>query len=198
MIDDRLTVVLTRIPHPLQSERFILGIDGLSRSGKTTLVKKLKTVLEQQTAVQVFHIDDYIEKRNKRYNTGEEEWFEYYGLQWDVKGLQESFFSQLRCGTEITLPFYESETDTITNQMVNLSEACVIIIEGVFLQRSEWREYFDLMVYLDCPRDKRFMRESVHTQTLWEKFQNRYWPAEDYYVKTEKPEKNADLVLIDK
>ncbi|AZB41711.1 hypothetical protein CEF21_05020 [Bacillus sp. FJAT-42376] len=199
MDDDQLTALLTRIPSSLQKERFILGVDGLSRSGKTTLVKKLKTLLEQNhTPVYVFHIDDYIEKRNKRYNTGQKEWFEYYGLQWNVNGLKETFFSRLRSESEITLPFYESETDTMINQLVKLPEACVIIIEGVFLQRGEWREFFDFMVFLDCPRDKRFLRESAHTQVLMEKFQNRYWPAEDYYVKMEKPEENADLVLIEK
>lgn len=71
----------------------------------------------------------------------------------------------------------------------------MIIIEGVFLQRSEWRSFYDYVVYLDCPRNKRFLRESNATQKDIEKFRNRYWQAEDYYLKMEAPAKQANLIL---
>jgi uridine kinase len=59
---------------------------------------------------------------------------------------------------------------------------CVVIIEGVFLQRKEWREFFDYIVYLDCPRETRFLREGEIVKGNIEKFRNRYWKAEDYYL----------------
>ena len=53
------------------------------------------------------------------------------------------------------------------------------------------------MVYLDCPRETRFLRESKKTQKNLSKFENRYWKAEDYYLETELPKDRADLVIID-
>ena len=44
----------------------------------------------------------------------------------------------------------------------------VIVIEGVFLQRKEWRDFFHYMVYLDCPRETRFLRESEETQKTFQ------------------------------
>ncbi len=56
-------------------KRFVLGIDGLSRLGKTTLVKQLEQKLKQKGAsFYIFHIDDHIVERNKRYHTKFEEW----------------------------------------------------------------------------------------------------------------------------
>jgi uridine kinase len=176
--------------------RFILGVDGLSRSGKTTLVKKLcQKLKENNIPFHVFHIDNHIVERNQRYNTEHEEWFEYYNLQWDIDWLSNNFFNKLRHSTQFRLPFYDNESDAHIIHTIKLPNACVIVIEGVFLQRKEWRSFYDYLVYLDCPRDKRFLRESDNTQKYITKFINRYWKAEEFYLKTEVPEKNADLVL---
>ncbi|HWJ77174.1 MAG TPA: hypothetical protein VNR61_03740, partial [Niallia sp.] len=62
------------------------------------------------------------------------------------------------------------------------------------LQRMEWRSFFDFMIYLDCSREKRFARESLETQQKLDKFKNRYWKAEDYYLDSLKPQEQADFV----
>ena len=44
-----------------RENRFILGIDGLSRSGKTTFVANLKENMKQESIpFHIFHIDDHI------------------------------------------------------------------------------------------------------------------------------------------
>ncbi|EEM05139.1 kinase [Bacillus pseudomycoides] len=178
------------------SNRFILGIDGLSRSGKTTLVKQLEDELKQKDIpFHIFHIDDHIVERNKRYDTGYEEWYEYYQLQWDVEWLRQYFFHKLRIENQLNLPFYNHQTDSYEMREVIIPKPCVIVIEGVFIQRKEWRAYFDYMVYLDCPREQRFLRESEEIQKNRPKFERRYWKAEDFYLRTEFPKRRADLVL---
>jgi uridine kinase len=176
--------------------RFILGIDGLSRSGKTTLTKTIKQELyDRNIEVCVFHLDDYIVERNRRYDTGKEEWYEYYNLQWDVLWLRNNLFGGLRTRNYLSLPKYHDESDRHSVQDVKIPEKCVLMVEGVFLQRKEWRDFFDLVIYLDCSRDVRFSRESEVTQNKIEKFINRYWKAEDYYLSIEDPRKRADKVF---
>lgn len=178
------------------SNRFILGIDGLSRSGKTTLVKQLEDELKQKDIpFHIFHIDDHIVERSKRYNTKHEEWYEYYQLQWDVEWLQQHLFHKLRMANQLTIPFYDHQTDFCEMRELIIPNPCVIVIEGIFLQRKEWREYFDYMVYLDCQREQRFLRENEETQKNLLKFEHRYWKAEDFYLKTEFPKQNANLVI---
>ncbi|ASN06018.1 kinase [Virgibacillus necropolis] len=196
-------IVLNIISKAKIDNRFILGIDGLSRSGKTTLVKKVsKDSQDKKTPFYVFHMDDHIVEHDKRYNTGYKEWFEYYHLQWDVQWdvqwLIDHFFKKLKEASELKLPFYDKESDTPIYRNIKLSSKCIILIEGVFIQRSEWKRFFDYVVFLDCPRDKRFLRESSSTQKNVEKFRNRYWKAEDYYLITEGPINQADLVIKEK
>ncbi|EJQ60118.1 uridine kinase [Bacillus mycoides] len=179
-----------------KDERFILGIDGLSRSGKTTLVKELEADMKQSgIPFHIFHIDDHITERNKRYNTGFAEWYEYYNLQWDIEWLQRNFFWKLQSDIQVQLPFYHDETDICEMKEIQLPLVGVIIVEGVFLQRKEWRNFFHYMVYLDCSRETRFLRESPETQKNLSKFQSRYWKAEEHYLEAELPRDRADLVV---
>jgi len=179
-----------------KENRFILGIDGLSRSGKTTFVTNLKENMKQESIpFHIFHIDDHIVERNKRYDTGFEEWHEYYYLQWDIEWLRQKLFQKLQTETKLNLPFYNDVTDSCEMKKVQIPIVGVIVIEGVFLQRKEWRDFFHYMVYLDCPRETRFLRESEKTQKKLSKFQNRYWKAEDYYLETELPKEQADLII---
>ncbi len=195
-LEDSILTLVEKIPQLENGNRVILGIDGLSRSGKTTFANKVKQALQEKNVpLQIFHIDDYIVERKRRYNTEKEEWFEYYNLQWDVEWLKNNFFQKLKISNELHLPTYDNHSDTHRVKSVTLPKTCFIIVEGVFLQRSEWKRFYDFMLYIDCPREKRFNRESVSTQSNMEKFKNRYWKAEDYYIKTEAPIKQADLVL---
>ncbi len=187
---------LTDIPVLRPGQRLVIGLDGLSRSGKTTLTHAVERYLRTRNfPVIVFHLDDYIVERSKRYGTGHEEGYEYYHLQWNTEALRTDLFGKLKSANAISLPKYEERNDGHALQTTDLPDSCVILVEGVFLQRTEWRTYLDTAVYLDCPRDVRFARESESTQTNLHKFTNRYWKGEDYYLSTVHPEQSADLIV---
>lgn len=178
------------------TNRLILGIDGLSRSGKTTFVDELNNrLIQEKKTVCIFHIDDHIVERKHRYNTGFESWYEYYNLQWDVELIRNQFFSKLNHAEAIELPFYNSALDKVEIKSVHIPSNCMVIVEGVFLQRPEWRDFFDFILYLDCPKDTRFERESASTRENIEKFRSRYWKAEDYYLESVDPIANADMII---
>lgn len=191
-VDTLVRTILNRY----DGERFIIGVDGLSRAGKTTVVAEIRQMLiEDEQNVCVFHIDDHIVERKKRYDTGFPQWHEYYNFQWDVGHLQKELFERLRNAREINLPFYDSERDETANKTVVIPSGCIVIIEGVFLQREEWRHFFDFVVYLDCSRETRFQRETARTQEQIEKFNTRYWKAEDHYLETVRPLSNAHMII---
>lgn len=177
---------------------FVVAIDGLSGAGKTTLVSHLSN----EPSIYVLHIDDYIVERDRRYQTGQPEPVEYYVLQWDVSRLERELFRPLRNGiTELTLPRYVYERDIIAEEIVDISFAHTVVVEGIFLQRPEWRSYFDYVIYLDCPRKVRYERALNRDTYLGdptarlEKYKRRYWPGEDLYLQHVDPKRGADIVL---
>ncbi|WP_214785704.1 kinase [Exiguobacterium sp. s183] len=177
---------------------FVVAIDGLSGAGKTTLVSRLS----EEPTILVLHIDDYIVERDKRYETGQPESTEYYALQWDVSRLENELFRPLTEGVkELALPRYDHERDVIVEEVIDVSSAYTIVVEGIFLQRPEWRPYYDYVVYLDCPREVRYERVlnrdtylGVPEERL-AKYKRRYWPGEDLYLQLVDPKRGADIVL---
>lgn len=178
------------------SGRAILGIDGFSRTGKTKLSKELEAhLMKQGLTVYVFHIDDFIVEKKRRYGTGLEEWQEYYFLQWEAEHLAEFFLGKLKTAEQLDLWVYDADRDSRSLQTFTLPGEGVILIEGVFLQRKEWRHFFDCVAYLECPADQRFLRESETMRGNSALLKRRYWKAEAYYEEMLRPAEQADWVL---
>ncbi|WP_188386108.1 kinase [Ornithinibacillus halotolerans] len=195
--------LLTRYKNQIKKHHpFIVGIDGLGGAGKTTIIKKLSEELEDKGYhVITIHIDDHIVESSKRYNTGNEEWYEYYYLQWDINLLQLELFQALYDGKKlINLPYYNKSTDTVSIKQINITPTSIIIIEGIFIQRQEWRTYFDFVIFIDCPykvRTERVLNRDLYIgdyQSRLNKYQRRYWIAEEHYMKTENPLEKADVI----
>ena len=196
MMEDEVVQILKRLPPLQRGELLIVGIDGLSRSGKTTLAAGLVQHFEKKEIPAIsFHLDDFIVERSRRYGTGEEEWVEYYQLQWETGWLRKHLFQRLKNAKELTLPFYDAQTDQRQLREIELPESCMLIVEGVFLQRKEWKGCCDYVIYIESLKEVRFERETAAVQQNTEKFRNRYWKAEDYYTAGMKPQKNADFIV---
>ncbi|MEI3601459.1 MULTISPECIES: hypothetical protein [unclassified Oceanobacillus] len=102
--------------------------------------------------------------------------------------------------SKLTLPCYDISVDQHKRNTISISEDSIILIEGIFLQRKEWKTYFDFIVFVNCSKEKRFARIVKRdtylgdNQIILEKYKKRYWLAEDYYLETENPVKSADIV----
>ncbi len=196
--------ILERMKHLSELNRpRIIGIDGLSGAGKTTITETIiKELTNAAYEVAVIHIDDLIVERAKRYNTGHPEWYEYYSLQWDVQETKEKLLEAVyKEFSHLNLKYYDKENDRCYMKSINLEQCNVLLIEGIFLQRKDWKKFFDFMIYLDCPEDiryKRVLQRDAYIGNMserLEKYKRRYWIAEEYYLQEENPIENADIVI---
>ncbi|MGE7842567.1 P-loop NTPase fold protein [Lysinibacillus sp. NPDC093712] len=196
-----ITEVIKRFNSLDRGQRpLIVAIDGLGGAGKTSFVSKLASALKNDCMVNILHIDDYIVESEKRYNTGNEEWFEYYYLQWDIKFIKECLLKIHNGHQELTLPFYNRTTNSVINSKKLFVSNSILLIEGVFLQRNEWRRFYDYTIFLECPRhvrEKRVLKRDSYigdVSAIRMKYENRYWVAEEYYLKKEVPLQKTDII----
>lgn len=197
--------ILNRVKDLKSSNRaLVVGIDGLSGSGKTTLSRGLKAEIENigYDAV-VFHIDDFINDRSIRYDDSKEEWYCFYYIQWRYNYLVNEVLKHVHNGEEVhkDIELYNKEKDSYDVVKLDITKNTVVILEGVFLQRTEIRKYLDLVVYLDVPREVRLERVILRDtyiggkEEVLNKYERRYLPGEEKYIKEHEPAKNADIVI---
>ncbi|WP_055070272.1 uridine kinase [Clostridium massiliamazoniense] len=188
----------------LSKKIYIVGIDGLGGAGKSTIVNSLKLQLEKENyPTYILHIDDFIHPKHIRYDSTKEEWYCYYNIQWRYDYLVEEILSPIKKGNEINkvIELYDKENDKYILQSLYIPHGSILILEGVFLQRKELRNYLDFVIYLDVPQEVRLNRVLVRDsyigslEDIKNKYQRRYFPAENKYLLEYCPIENADFVL---
>lgn len=178
----------------------IIGIDGLGGSGKTTFSKILQQRLDH---AKLFHLDDFIYPKSIRYDQNVSEQEAYYNKQWRYEYLVESILKPLKNGLPINglIEFYNKENDDYEKKQVTVPTGGTIIVEGVFLQREQLREYFDTVIFIDLDKDDRLelvLGRDHYIGTndeIMKKYECRYFPAENRYLKEYDPVRLADRVL---
>ncbi|RAK22080.1 uridine kinase [Anoxybacillus vitaminiphilus] len=199
----QLHILISKIKK--KNQTFVLGFDGFGGSGKTTLANDYKRLIEKEgLRVTLLHLDDIIRKKQDRYNTSFPEWYEYYYLQWDVGYIRQQILEPLQKSgfLDSYIQFYDKNLDQHYEKKVVVPEKSVCMIEGVFLQREEWRPYFDFVYFVDCGKDKRLKRilkRDTYIGNVAEivrKYEVRYFPAEEYYEKKRNPKSLANEVIV--
>lgn len=76
----------------------------------------------------------------------------------------------------------------------------ILLIEGVFLQRHEWEQFYDYTVFLECSleiRKERVLKRDSYIGdelAILKKYKQRYWMAEQYYLEKESPLQKANII----
>ncbi len=181
----------------------IIGIDGLGGAGKSTICEALREKLSDHGyQVVLLHIDELITKRNVRYNSQYPEWQCYYDLQWrfDYFNNIVNQMKNVQYG-EVEIEIYDKDNDDYAIQKEILGDKILILVEGIFLQRKEYDQIFDYMIYIDVPevvRLQRVLRRDIYIgddKEITEKYENRYFPAERKYVEEYSPMEKADYII---
>jgi len=177
----------------------LIGIDGLGGSGKTMYAYKLQKQLEGSM---ILHLDEFVHKKEIRYNKNYEEWYCYYHLQWRYDYLIQKLLLPLKSGLDVneTIEVYNRETDSYILRKFEIPVGTTVIIEGVFLQRPELRPYFESVIYLELDKETRLKRISNrdiymgNKKEIALKYEQRYFPAEEKYIEQCNPVALADIV----
>ncbi|AFS79047.1 uridine kinase [Gottschalkia acidurici 9a] len=144
--------------HIWENKNYIIGIDGGTGAGKTTLTDELSHRLKAiGLSTLTLHIDDFIHKRNIRYDSSKDEWLCFYSLQWRYDYLINEILSNVKNKQSINkyIEMYDKKIDEYKEIKLVVESPYIILLEGVFLQRKELRKFLDYTIFIDVPRNVR-------------------------------------------
>lgn len=185
------------------NKNYVVGIDGGTGAGKSTLADSLQCQLKKLgLTIITLHIDDFIHKKSIRYDNSKEEWFCFYNLQWRYDYLTNEMLVPAKANQNLNknIEIYNKQIDEYKKISLIAKTPYVVILEGIFLQRVELKKFLDYTIFIDVPREERLKRVLCrdtyigNEREIIDKYERRYFPAEDYYLKEYNPIKIADLV----
>jgi uridine kinase len=203
VIDDLVRRILAvERDHPVR-----VGIDGPSAAGKTTLADDLAGALRAMTRRTVIRaeLDHFMRMVTDRdaypYDSPES----YYLDAWDYPAIRRELLRPLGPGGDRR--YRTALTDaagTVTRDLpVHVApDDAILLADGVFLQRPELDEHWDLRIYLHVDAAES-LRRGVARDAAWmggagaaeRRYRTKYLPGEERYRAEVRPRERADIVV---
>jgi uridine kinase len=183
-----------------------VGIDGIDAAGKTFLANEIASLLiEMGYPVIRASLDGFHNPRNIRHNRGgySPEGYYYDSFNYDL--LKSCLLEPLGTkGNRICRSkAFDFKTDSeILTDEIQVTNAHILIFDGVFLFRHEILPYWDLRIFVDISFKeslKRALNRDLdlfgNEEEILKRYQQRYIPGQKIYIGLEKPFEKADIII---
>jgi uridine kinase len=131
------------------------AIDGVSGAGKTTFADELAAIVrELGRPVVRASVDGFHNPRAIRYRKGQTSPDGYYEDSYDYEALHRNLLAPLGPGgsRRYRIASFDHFTDSpVEHPLCEAPAEAVLIFDGIFVQRPELRDYWDVGVFLDVP-----------------------------------------------
>ena len=189
------------IAHPTR-----VAIDGPPAAGKTTLGDELAVVLRAQGREVIrASIESFLLPRSQRYRRGEYSAEGCYHDSFDFDALRRVLLDPLGPGGDrrFQQAVYDRPTETTVSQPVTTAPAdAVLIFDGVFLQRPELIDRWDLRIFVSAALEVALDRARTRDLALFgsateveRRHRERYRPSQQFYFDTVRPADHADMIV---
>jgi uridine kinase len=191
-----LTAVWEAVPRP--GRPVLLAIDGPDGAGKSRFAADLASRTERPVVVAA--LDDFHHPREWRHGegrTGATVWARTF----DYAAIRRELVDPWRAGagTPYRPRWHDLATDTYPDVPQSPVPAeGVLVVEGVFAQRPELADAWDLVVYVDAPDEVRVSRMAARDgvpEDARDPAHRRYLEAQQIYLEACRPLEAADIVV---
>ena len=180
--------VLQYIAARATTSPLLVGIDGCSAAGKSTLAHFLRSYLSHVTIVPG---DDFYRVMNEE---------ERAAL--DAAGGYHWYYDWQRLERDVLQPLSRRQVARYQRrswntgrlgEWVEVQPQGIILVEGVYTTRPELRAYYDITLFVETNVALRMQRQGERTDPS--DWVARWEAAEAYYLHHYQPHKNVDLIL---
>jgi uridine kinase len=168
----------------------LIGIDGCGGSGKSTLARELADAFSNVTIVKMddFYLPSLLRK-DKEFIPGQ------IGSTFDWQRLKAQVLIPLSQNLYAKYQRYDWDSDSLAEWRI-VSPGNVVIVEGVYSTRRELADFYDLRIWVACPREIRLARGLARDgESMRDRWEREWMPLEDIYVQRHRPDETADLVV---
>ena len=195
ILDRRATIPATR--------SLVVGLSGIDGSGKGYVAAQLEARLALHSVTPaILNVDGWLNLPEKRFDSGAPaEHFYKNAIRFD------EFFTQLaiplrdRRSVHLVADFAEETASRYRKHTYDFKDVSVVVIEGIFLFKPQYRDLFDLAIWIDCSFSTALARaidrgqEGLSPANTIAAYETIYFPAQRIHLSQDKPLEKADVIF---
>lgn len=181
----------------------LVGISGIDGSGKGYVTLQIQARLGQRSiAAAKINVDGWLKLPGKRFDaSAPAEGFYEKAIRFD------QFFSDLvkplrdRGSLHLVADFAEESAKQYRKHVYDFKNVGIILVEGIFLFKREYRALFDLAIWVDCSFSTAMSRalarkqEGLPPAATIRAYETIYFPAQRIHMEKDHPREAADLIF---
>ena len=202
-IDELTKRILERRASVPDTCSLLVGVSGIDGCGKGYVAAQLHAHLALHgVASAILNVDGWLNLPEKRFDSrAPAENFYENAIRFD------EFFTQLvmplrnrRC-VHLVADFVEETASQYRKQTYDFKDVAVVLVEGIFIFKPQYRKHFDLTVWIECSFPMALARaiaraqEGLSAANTIAAYETIYFPAQRIHLAQDKPREEADLIF---
>lgn len=202
-IDEVTRKILERRSAVPDSRSLLVGVSGIDGCGKGYLAAQLEAHLALHAVTSaILNVDGWLNLPEKRFDQrAPAENFYENAIRF------EEFFTQLviplrdRRSLHLVADFVEETASQYRKHAYDFWDVSVVLVEGIFLFKPQYRKYFDLAIWVDCSFPTALARainraqEGLSAVNTIAAYETIYFPAQRIHLSQDHPRETADLIF---
>jgi len=202
-IDEVVRKILERRANIPDTRSLLVGVSGIDGCGKGYVTTQVQAHLALRGVIPaILNVDGWLNLPQKRFDRSAP------AVNFYENAIRlDQFFSQLvlplRDGRSVHLvaDLVEETASDYRKHSYDYRDVPVILVEGIFLFKPEYRKYFDLAIWIDCSFPTALARaidraqEGLSPANTIAAYDTIYFPAQRIHLAQDKPRENADLIF---
>ncbi len=201
---DRVSQEILALRDSLTENRSLLvGLSGIDGSGKGFIAKQILADLWRRSVNAVgLTVDDWLNLPQVRFNPDRPaEHFYRHGIRFDEMFTQLILPLRDRRSHRVIADVAEKTANQFKKKNFSFFDVSVIILEGIFLFKKEFRGHFDLAIWIDCSFETALARaidraqEGLPPGDTIRAYETIYFAAQRLHTSRDNPRAVADLII---
>ena len=151
-LDEAVKLTLRARSRASAQRSVLVGISGIDASGKGYVSGKMVAELRRRNLNAVgLHVDDWLNLPEKRFGPSNQAWH-FYNHAVRFEEMFDQFVLPLKMQRSygVVADVAEETATAYSKRTYDFESVDVIVLEGIFLLKAAYRDYFDLSFWLDC------------------------------------------------
>jgi uridine kinase len=202
-IDEVVCKIIERRAKIPNTRSLLVGVSGIDGCGKGYIATQLQAHLALHGVIPVIlNVDGWLNLPDKRFDQNA------LAVNFYENAIRlDQFFSQLviplaqRRSIHLDADFVEETASDYCKHTYDYKDVSVVLVEGIFLFKPQYRKYFDLAIWVDCSFPTALARaidraqEGLSRANTIAAYDTIYFPAQRIHLAQDKPRENADLIF---